>query len=194
MGKNLSSLVRVAALGALAAASVGASTVTPLNFREISTLAHQVVAGRIERVTSYKDPQTGRIMSRIEISPTRSVTGGSLAPLTFEMTGGTVGDLRQWIAGFPALEAGDRVVLFLAGDTSTPLGPTVGLWQGVFFVESDPATGAETITDHRRRPISEIRGENLVPGGASPAPRLSLDAFVQRIESMRAQKRDDARR
>lgn len=187
---------------ALGAASMIASSVVPLNFREVSTLADRVVIGRIERITSYKDSQTGRILSRIEIAPTRRIGGGSLETVAFEITGGTVGELRQWIAGFPALQAGDRVVLFLAGDTSTPLGPTVGLWQGVFFVENDPATGVEIITDHRRRPVAEIRGDDLVlaAGGqaaqaATPrAAGLSLDSFVQRIDLLRAQKRDDAAR
>lgn len=171
---------------------LAASTVAPLNFAQLSALAHRVAIGRVERITSYEERQTGRILSRVEISPTRSLAGAaSLSPVTFEMTGGTVGDRRQWIAGFPSLRVGDHLVLFLAEDTSTPFGPTVGLWQGVFFIETDPTTGVETIADHRRRPVSEIRGEELVLSETRQGSRLTLDAFVDRILAQRRQGRKE---
>lgn len=177
MGKHLRGLV----LLVIGASLLSASTVVPLGFTELSKLANRVVVGRIERITSYEDAQSGRILSRVEIAPSRSLTGSPLSPLSFDMTGGAVGDRRQWISGFPQLKAGDRVVLFLAEDTSTPLGPTVGLWQGVFFIENDPVSGAEAISDHRRGPVSEIRGEEIVVGDARRAGRLTVDAFVDRV-------------
>ena len=167
---------------------LAASTVVPLSFGDLSTLAHRVAIGRIERITAYEEPQSGRILSRMEVLPTRPMPGASsLSPIIFEMTGGTVGDRRQWIAGFPSLRVGDHVVLFLAENTSTPLGPTVGLWQGVFFVEADPATGNEAVLDYRRRAISEIRDGQVVLSEASRASRLSLDDFVDRILAQRRQ-------
>jgi hypothetical protein len=165
-----------------------ASTVAHLSFSQIGTLAHRVVIGRIERILSYQDAQSGRILSRVEIAPSRSLPGDlSLSTVSFEMTGGTVGDVRQWIAGFPNLQVGDRVALFLADDTTTPLGPTVGLWQGIFFIEADSITGAETVTDHRRRPIWEIHGEELVMERerSTSTARLTLDAFVGRLRTLR---------
>ena len=148
----------------LLTAALRASTVIPLNLSQLSTLAHRVVSGRIERITSYQDPASGRILSKVVIAQP-----APQPPLVFEMTGGTVGDLRKWIAGLPSFQVGDRVVLFLAEDTATPLGPTVGLHQGVFFVEPD-----STVTDHRRRPIAGIRGESLVlSDGPTPSDRKS---------------------
>ena len=191
----------------LAAAAVEASTVAPLNLKELSTLARRVVIGRVERLTSYQDASSGRILSRVQIAETHWVEGSSpVSSLSFEMTGGTFGGRRQWISGFPSLEVGDRVVLFLADETSTPLGPTVGLWQGVFFIEPDADGGRDTIADHRRRPLAAIRGEQLVaveatadtsarsatrPVVAAPAPRLSLDEFITRVSAWRAAGRRD---
>jgi hypothetical protein len=185
-----------------------ASTVAHVSFKELSTQAHRVAVGKIERITSYKDIASGRILSRVEVSEARSIPdSASVTSFSFEMTGGTVGDLRQWIAGFPSFEAGDRVVLFLAEETATPFGPTVGLWQGVFFIETDPLTGSDTVTDHRRQPIREIRGEELVvaetttaadagqPVRAASPQRLGLEEFVSRISALRAAgRRGDPRR
>ena len=159
----------------LLAGALGASTVIPLNLSQLSTLAHRVVSGKIDRITSHQDPTTGRILSKVEVVPP-----APQPPLVFEMTGGTVGDLRQWIAGFPSLQAGDRVVLFLAENTATPLGPTVGLHQGVFFIEPD-----DTITDHRHRPISGIRGEQLLLADGPASDRLKLQTFLQKVQSLK---------
>ena len=164
----------------LLTAALGASTVIPLNLSQLSTLAHRVVTGRIEHITSYQDPASGRILSKVEIAQP-----APQPPLVFEMTGGTVGDLRQWIAGFPSFQVGDRVVLFLAEDTATPLGPTVGLHQGVFFVEAD-----NTIADHRRRPISWIRGENLVLSDGSTSARLKLETFLGKVHALKRAARE----
>jgi len=181
-------LTRTKTLGVLllaAAVLVPASTVARLSLRELSARAHRLAAGRIERITSYQDPQSGRILSRVEISEARLGSGGAApSSFVFEMTGGTVGGIRQWIAGFPPLRAGDRVVLLLAEDTLTPLGPTVGLWQGVFFVEADAASGVDVVTDHLRRPISEIRDGELVTSAGGR--RLPLTEFFSRLAAWRS--------
>jgi hypothetical protein len=164
-----------------------------MNLREISTSAHRVLIGRIERLTSSRDAATGQIVSRLELAETRSLNGASLGSVSVDLVGGTSGGIRQWIAGFPTLNVGDSVIFFLAENTSTPLGPTVGLWQGVFFVEQD-ALGQEVVVDHLRRPLTEIRGDQVVaaperlPRGAvtQAAPsRVTLDSFLTSIRSLR---------
>lgn len=170
-----------------------ASTVAVTSLKELSERAQQVAIGRIDRITSYKDPSTGIIRSRIEMTPTQSLTGAPAASFSFEMAGGVYEGVGQWIAGFPMLRAGDHVVLFLAGDTTTPFGPTVGMWQGVFFVETDAATGTQTLANHKRQPIAEIRGENLVlaqraAAGLALQPnaqRLTLETFLTQVRTWR---------
>jgi hypothetical protein len=177
----------------LSAGMLTASTVVPMSLREVSTQAHRIAVGRIERITSSRDAATGHIVSRVELFEARSFSGAPLGSLAVEMVGGTFGGIRQWIAGFPSLDVGDRVVLFLAENPGTPLGPTVGLWQGVYFVEQD-AAGAEIVADHLRRPLTEIRGEQAMAGerrlprGAAAqtgGPLVTLDAFLTRVRGWR---------
>lgn len=170
----------------LAAGVLSASSVIPMSLREISARASRVAVGRVERITSSRDAETGRIQSRVEVAATRSLAGEPLGTLTFEMAGGAVGELRQWIAGFPQFQVGDQVVLFLADTTGTPLGPTVGLWQGVYFVEPDGTVG-----DHRRQPLAEIRGDDVVKapvsrdGRVAQGTRVSLDEFLGQVRGFR---------
>ena len=156
-----------------------------MNLKELSARAGRIAAGRIERITSYRDTANGRIASKIQMSGVRALpAAGPAGSLTFEMVGGTIEGVHQWIAGFPSLEVGDRVVLFLAEDTTTPLGPTVGLWQGVFFVNTDPESGAEILTNHARRPITDIRGDELVLGEAASS-KVNLTTFLDRARAFR---------
>jgi len=186
---SISSVILLSAL----VCQLQASTIVPTTLKELSEKAQQIAIGRIDRITSYKDPTTGMIRSRIDMTPTRSLTGSPAASFSFDMAGGVFEGVGQAIAGFPVLHTGDHVVLFLAGDTTTPFGPTVGLWQGVFFVETDRATGAQTLANHRRQPIAEIRGENLVLNQRAAtglalqpnAPKLTLDSFLDQVRVWR---------
>jgi hypothetical protein len=119
-------------------------------------------------------------MSRVEIAEAD-------ASFSFEMVGGTADGIRQWIAGFPPLEVGDRVVLFLAKETGSPLGPTVGLWQGVFFVGAD-----DTVLNHTKRPLREVQPEQLIgadnllsPAQSASERRLRLETFLNQVRSWR---------
>jgi hypothetical protein len=163
--------------------ALSGSTVAPLTFNDLSAKAHRITIGRIDRIISQRDANGVRIVSKIDLTETHSVSGAAPATFSFTMDGGTLDGIRQSISGFPSFTAGDRVVLFLAEDTSTPFGPTLGLWQGVFFVQTD-ANGVETVTDHQRRPLAELRGDQVVRAG-QPDSRVTLEAFLDKVRSLR---------
>ena len=192
MRKNISRTMSGVILLSSAFLSLSASTVVPLSFKELSTRAHRVTVGRIQHIASARDAATGRIVSKIEIGETHSLSGAGTTIFRFEMVGGTADGIRQWIAGFPSFEVGDRVVLFLGEDTASPLGPTIGLWQGVFFLQTD-ASGVEVVTNHARRPLSDIKGDEMViedlrsgaPRAATPGQRVTLESFLGRVREWR---------
>ena len=84
--------------------------------------------------------------------------------------GGELDGRRVYVQGMPRFEAGEEVVLFLNRQTSTVMGPTVGLWQGVFYVGRDKATGESFILDHNRQPVLGLteRAE-ILKGPKTPA-------------------------
>ena len=86
------------------------------------------------------------------------------------MVGGELDGRRVYVQGMPRFEAGEEVVLFLNRQTSTVMGPTVGLWQGVFYVGRDKATGESFILDHNRQPVLGLteRAE-ILKGPKTPA-------------------------
>ncbi|HUG82403.1 MAG TPA: hypothetical protein VML01_12115, partial [Bryobacterales bacterium] len=100
------------------------------------------------------------------------------------MIGGELDGKRLYIADFPKLRLNEKVVLFLNDRTSTVFGPTVGLWQGVFFVGDDRKAA---VSDHQRRPVVSVKEGELLEGAKSAgASGMSLDDFFAEVEAHRA--------
>ena len=190
----------------LLAGTLAASTVLRVNFARLSQSAHHVVEGRVTGIVADKDPATGYIFSKVTLSVSQAVPSALAGrEYSFRMIGGELDGKRLYIADFPRFQVGEKVVLFLNSQTASVFGPTIGLWQGVFFVEKDPSTGVETVTDYQRRPIIGVRDQQLLRGAVrekvssaaltitggspsvSPASSLRTSEFFDQIRVHRAQ-------
>ena len=181
-----STSIRVTSFLALLAVStfpVAASTVLPVDFAELSETAHHVIAGEIVEITPSRNEQTGHIYSDVAIIVSHS-SPGALAGhrYTFRMIGGEMDGKTLSIADFPQLKLNEKVVLFLHDTTSSVFGPTIGLWQGVFFVDEDVA-----VADHLYRPVVGVKKDQLLRGAKSSgsAAGMSLDDFFAEVGSHR---------
>jgi hypothetical protein len=176
--------IKILALVALLTLPMAASTVQSVSFDQLSKTAHHIVAGRIVNIAASRNEETGHIYSDISVLVSHS-SPGSLAGhrYTFRMIGGEIDGKQLYIADFPQLKLNEKVVLFLNDTTSTVFGPTIGLWQGVFFVgDSDRAA----VTDHLRRPIVSVKQGEVLPGAKSTDTAMSLDDFFTEVEAHRA--------
>ena len=139
-----------------------------------------------------------RILSKVTLQVSQAIPSYLAGrEYQFRMVGGELNGKRLHIAGFPRFQVGQDVVLFLNSRPADVFGPTVGLWQGVFFVERDAATGKQTVTDYQHRPILDVRDYRFVVGlprtgkqqaavaaGSSPSG-LAIDQFFDRIRTLR---------
>ena len=126
-------LALVAAL--LVALPLSASSVVPVDFARLSQLAHRVIGGRITEVTPSRDATNGYIYSNVKVLVSHSNPSEWVGrEYTFRMIGGELDGKSLHIADLPRMTVDDTVVLFLNDQPSSVFGPTVGLWQGVFFV------------------------------------------------------------
>jgi hypothetical protein len=176
MTRNLSKFV---VLALLCGAPLTASSVREVSFETLSRAAKRVVSGEIVRVESEYG-ENGFIYTNVTMlvrdAAPRSLEG---RPYTFRTIGGEVEGRRLFIQGMPRFEVGQQVALFLHDKAETALGPTVGLWQGVFFVERDPQTGEHVVLDAARRPVLGLEAQKLVRGPkdveTAQGPALGLD-------------------
>ena len=180
-------------LGALLlpAQPLAASTVVAMDFADISQRARHVICGRITSVVSEQDPLSGYIYSTVAVAVIEAVPAEYAGrEYKFRTIGGQAGETTLAISDFPQLQADQGVVLFLQGETATVFGPTVGLWQGVFFVERDGSSGKETITDHQGRRVLGVRNRQLIRGfgsaSAESAPQgVGVKEFFDQVRAYR---------
>jgi hypothetical protein len=168
---------------------LAASTVVAMDFADISQRARHVIGGRITSVVSEQDPASGYIYSTVTVAVSEAVPAEYAGrEYKFRMIGGQAGGKTLAISDFPQLQTDQGVVLFLQGETATVFGPTVGLWQGVFFVERDRSSGKETITDHQGQRLLGVRGRQLIRGfgGAQSAPQgVGVKEFFDQVRAHR---------
>jgi hypothetical protein len=173
----MNKLVLIAAACLAGALPLWPSSAVRLDFSQLSRQADQVVAGKIIEIASELEPKTGLIYSRVVLSAVSAIPAPmSGKPYEFRMVGGEYGGRKLWIAGFPELKTGQEVVLFLARETAAVFGPTVGLWQGVYFVERGGGSGAEQVLDPMRRPVLGVRGGDTILGLEPSRPAGQAEA------------------
>lgn len=134
-----------------------ASTVVSLNFDELSRASHSIVAGQVTAITADRDAN-GYIYSTVTIHVAEAVPQ-SLAgtDYVFRMIGGTLNGQNTYIEGMPQFAVGDGLILFLNESTDSAMGPTVGLWQGVFHLDS-----ASGVSDSSRQLVLGVEGARLM--------------------------------
>jgi|GEM_PF-2207996 len=196
--KRIASLVPVFVL--LASASASASTVLEVGFDRLSKSAANVVSGEILSIVPEQG-ENGLLYSNVTLRVTRSVPQRLVGrPMTVRMVGGEMNGQRMYVQGMPRFEIGDEVVLFLNRETASVMGPTVGLWQGVFYLGRDKATGEEFVLDHLRRPVMGLASDNSLMRGAELPEGVSLkslsvdggreplaaDRFFERVRDFRS--------
>ena len=179
--------------------TLSASTVVRVDVGQLSQMAIAIVGGRVINITAEKNPDNGYIYSDVTLQVSHAIPSNLAGrKYQFRMVGGELNGKRLHIAGFPRFQVGEDVVLFLNSRPADVFGPTVGLWQGVFFVERDAATGKQTVTDYQHRPILDVRDYRFVVGlprtgkqraavAAGSAPSgLAIDQFFDRIRTLRS--------
>lgn len=143
-----------------------ASTVIPLNFDELSRASNSVVAGQVTAVEADRDAN-GYIYSTVTIRVAEAVPQALVGTdYAFRMIGGTLNGQSTYIEGMPKFTVGDGLVLFLNESTDSAMGPTVGLWQGVFHLDS-----AAGVSDSSRQLVLGIEGARLMRA----APTVAAD-------------------
>jgi hypothetical protein len=184
----------------VAAVSLYANSALRVNLGQLSTLSERVVAGRITKITAAEDPRNGYIYSTVTIAVSQAVPEQLAGrEYSFRMIGGEANGRTQYIADYPKLGMGNDVVLFLNADTASVFGPTVGLGQGVFYLESTTSDSVQRVMDRYGRPVLGIRDQSLIrgvrrdhPTGAAlgttgkGAAAMAVGDFFQQVRSLRA--------
>lgn len=130
---RLAVIVAALAVVAAIAPATSASRVRPVNLEEMTDRAGRIVQGDCTAVEIVHDPELGADVSRVTLRVERSLKGDAGETLTFHMLAEAT--------GLPRFVPGERVILFLYGESESGLTSPVGLGQGKFTIVEDKQGG-----------------------------------------------------
>jgi hypothetical protein len=163
-----------------------ALTAVPRTFAELVGGADWVLIGTVTQVSSAVAAKGERIYTYVTLADLEMIKGEwHDTEYVLRVSGGVVDQQGEIYPGLPQFEAGKRYVLFIQGNFSA-LFPVVGLHQGVFRVEWDPAR-QQTVVWPLSEPVrARPHGE---PSLGQPRESLlsvagvTVEAFVQSIRA-----------
>ena len=172
-----------------------ASTVVRLNFDELSRASNSVVAGRVTAIEASRDAN-GYIYSTVTIQVAEAVPQALVGTdYVFRMIGGTLNGQSTYIEGMPKFAVGDGLILFLNESTDSAMGPTVGLWQGVFHLDSAAGVsdssrqlvlGIENARLMRAAPTSVREGVGAAASDGSGRKAMNVSSFMDAVRAARS--------
>jgi hypothetical protein len=114
------------------------TTVIPPTFATLVAKANTIFVGEVTDVRSqWVATRQGRaIVTKVTFKVEDVWKGAAGAVTQLEFLGGTVGEMTMDVVGMPQFHAGQRSVLFVAGD-ATLVSPLVGFYHGRLRIEKD---------------------------------------------------------
>ena len=186
IGHRIGSAVVVWLLALGWTTSSWALTAVPRTFTELVGLADWVLIGTVTQVTSAVEAQGERIYTYVRLADLEMIKGEwHDTEYVLRVSGGVVDQRMEVYPGLPQLEEGKRYVLFIQGNFSA-LFPVVGLHQGVFRVEWDPARQQTMVWPFSDQVRATTRGGRALgqrQESLLPAADMTVEAFVQRIHA-----------
>ncbi|MCC6766390.1 MAG: hypothetical protein IT293_17150 [Deltaproteobacteria bacterium] len=183
----LVAVLTAVALAALARAAA-AMTALPVDLPAMTGQAARIFVGRVERVTSGRDPHglpatwtTFRVSERLK--------GPAEDTITVKQLGTSLGADGAHVLPHPALpryHAGESVVLFVHPESALGFTSPVGLGQGCFHVRGEPdaAVVENEVGNQNLAPPTAPRAL-AAPGAATPSPGpVPLATFLSRVRGL----------
>ena len=185
MTRTLAVVVAVVA----ARASIVATEIVPMDFREAVAAASLIVRGHVTDVRGVADPAGVSTVATVAVD--RVLKGQADDFISVRVPGGTIGRYRYVFVGAPTFSVSEQAVFLLKRGPDNALRP-VGLTQGIYEIRGLPGSGQPVVApplvapetasaghvvrgDARRKlmPLAEFEslvrlvmaGQGLTPGG-----------------------------
>ena len=186
---------------AFATAPLGATSVTPPTFSQLTARAGTIFRGEVSSIRAELVTQADNraiftyVTFRLQEILKGTPPAGADATVTLEFLGGTVGELTMDVVGMPRFSVGQTELLFV-DKTGGQICPLVAMMFGRYRIQRHPTTGAEFIardngaplasTDEIALPLASPALEaRLAPLRAAPLTPAAFSALI-RQESLRA--------
>jgi hypothetical protein len=174
-------IARAAALllGLAVPPAMVAAILQPLSLATLTTNADVVVHARVIGKTVQRDP-AGRIYTRVQLDITEVWKGAVPPGFTLVHSGGRLGDVEARASVQVNYEIGEEVVAMVRRNERGE-GVTLGLGQGKFCVETEPATGEKLV--HNPFHGQAVGKAPTAAANAGVQPRLTLTELKRQVQA-----------
>jgi hypothetical protein len=111
------------------------------------------------------------IVTFVSFEVEETFKGTSSRLIELRLPGGTIGDQRFEMVGFPRFAIGERVVVFVRTNENL-ICPLVGIYHGKLTIKKDPTSGEEVLVRHNGKPLTAL--EEI--GKAEDEPQAGAEA------------------
>jgi len=157
-------------------ATISATSFIAADLSAITREAQTIARGRVISVESRWSDDRSRIETLVTLEPETYLKGTLGSSVEFVVPGGRLGRYRSIVVGAPSFEAGQRVIVFLAGGAPN-LPHVIGLSQGLFRVVPDAERWVVT------PPVTAAGTTRIVRGDLSRRPMVLAD-FEQQVRAL----------
>lgn len=175
----------------LLAAPLRATSVLPPSFEELVAESEMILRGTVLDVRSetFESPQGTAVQTLVTLRVERSLKGAAPDTVTLNLLGGTAGKRTLRITGVPQFRAGERHIVFIAGNGRV-FCPLIALGHGRYSLRHDAATGEEVVLRDNGLPLRSIQDVALPLHVAVPTvmrntgTALTRSAFETQVTAM----------
>jgi hypothetical protein len=163
---------------------VAASTLQVLTLDDMTAQSSAVVhAHVIASHPEWRSSKKNVVITRYTLKADRYMKGNLGSTFEIVEPGGSLGMLTTTVAGAPAFQVGEEVVLFVWTAPGTNMHQSIGFEQGAFRVTRNAATGARTINHSQPfngggRFVDSAEIDTAIKGDVTSR---SLDEFIGQV-------------
>jgi hypothetical protein len=186
MPRSLLTRLAIAVATALVIAPPAMATqVVHLDTRGLAHESSDIVIGTVTAQTPHWNAAHTMILTDVTLQVTERLKGAPAGTLTLTQIGGEVDGMRYSVAGSPAFQLGEEVLVFAWRDASGRA-QVDGLAQGKFVIQRDPVTGVKAVQRQSAGlGVGDARTLRPAPGRAMRA--VALDDMKREIQAALAE-------
>lgn len=155
---------------------------TPLlSLEQVVAASGFIFSGSIEKVWSERDAATGFIITCYTVAVAEGVRGVNTNHFTFKQYGGTYKGQNVFVADMSYFTAGEEIVAFLYPCSKLGLTSPIGVAEGKWTIQRDPATGEKFVAGNL------IATKLLAP--AAPTAKIQYDQFIKLVRALATRER-----
>jgi len=158
----------------------------PLSLQEMVATSGFIFSGKVINLQSARDAATGFIVTAATVAVQDAVRGVKGDRFIFKQYGGSYQGLNVFVADMSYFSVGEEVVAFLYPISARGLTSPIGVAEGKWAIERDPATGKKIVAANS---LTAKMLEPYVDTNTRLARRMEYASFIKLIREMAARGR-----